>query len=90
MPLKSVDVAATIHNYICNVTSTLQYENNEDEPIEAVFVFPLDDDSAVYHFEAEIEDRIIIAECQEKETVNYLLESKLNPLTKILLYKIMQ
>ena len=70
MPLKSVEVEATINNYICNVTSTLQYENNEDEPIEAVFVFPLDDDSAVYHFEAEIEDRIIIAECQEKETVN--------------------
>ena len=64
-----MDVEATINNFTCNVTSTLQYENNEDQPIEAVFVFPLDDDSAVYHFEAEIEDRKIVAECQEKAAV---------------------
>ena len=68
-----MDVEATINNFTCNVTSTLQYENNEDQPIEAVFVFPLDDDSAVYHFEAEIEDRKIVAECQEKEAVRILV-----------------
>jgi hypothetical protein len=69
VPLKGVEVEATIRGFICNVTSTLKYENTEDEPIEAVFVFPLDDDSAVYHFEAQIEDRKIVAECQEKEQV---------------------
>ena len=73
MPLKSIEVNATIRDFICNVTSTLQYENNEDKPIEAVFVFPLDDDSAVYHFEAEIEDRKIVAECQESKMVRSIL-----------------
>jgi Vault protein inter-alpha-trypsin domain len=34
-----------------------------------VYEFPIDDQSAVYHFEAKIEDRVIIAECQEKKQV---------------------
>jgi hypothetical protein len=82
-------VEATIQGFICNVTSTLKYENAKDEPIEAVFVFPLDDDSAVYHFEALIEDRKIVAECQEREQVTYLLkyiltcDAKTNQRTKI-------
>ena len=67
VPLKDVKVEASIQGFVCKVTSTLSYENAEDNAIEAVFVFPMDDDSAVYHFEAEIDDRKIIAECQDRE-----------------------
>ena len=51
------------------MNSTLKYENNEESPIEAVFTFPVDENSAVYKFEAEIEGRKIMAECQEKQQV---------------------
>lgn len=69
MPLKSIDVQLTVRGFVGNVVTTLLYQNTEQNPIEAVFEFPIDDQSAVYHFEAKIEDRVIIAECQEKKQV---------------------
>jgi len=69
VPLKSVSVDVRIEGYIANVRATLCYKNVEKNPIEARYEFPMDDQSTVYHFEAQIEDRIIIAECQEKEQV---------------------
>jgi len=69
VPLKSIDVQLTVRGFVGNVVTTLLYKNTEENPIEAVFEFPIDDQSAVYHFEAKIEDRVIIAECQEKKQV---------------------
>ena len=73
MPLKSIDVQLTVRGFVGNVVTTLLYENTEQNPIEAVFEFPIDDQSAVYQFEAKIEDRVIIAECQEKTQVFFEL-----------------
>ena len=58
-----------ISGFVAHVISSLQYKNEEDNPIEAEFTFPLDEGSAVYKFEAWIENRHIVAECQEKEEV---------------------
>jgi len=69
VPLKSIDVQLTVRGFVGNVVTTLLYKNTEQNPIEAVFEFPIDDQSAVYQFEAKIEDRVIIAECQEKKQV---------------------
>ena len=69
MPLKHIKNDVKIQGYIANVTSKLLYTNDKEEPIEVIFVFPLDSQSAVYHFEATIEGRTIVAECQEKEQV---------------------
>lgn len=69
MPLKSVSVNITIEGFIANVESTLIYENVSNDPIEVEYEFPIDDQSTVYRFEAQIEDRVIVAECQEKEQV---------------------
>ena len=71
MPLKSIDVTITIKGFVAHVTSHLTYINVESQPIEAVYEFPVDEQSAIYHFEATIEDRTIVAECQEKEQVSY-------------------
>ena len=62
-----------IQGFISNTVYTLIYENEEEKPIEASFVFPMDDASALYHFEAEIDGRHIVAECQDKEQVNIVL-----------------
>eukprot|EP00058_Branchiostoma_floridae_P006994 XP_002592482.1 hypothetical protein BRAFLDRAFT_68970 [Branchiostoma floridae] len=67
VPLTEIDVNVDIIGYVSNVTSSLQYHNEEDNPIEAVFVFPLDETSAVYKFEALIEGRRVIGKVKEKQ-----------------------
>ncbi len=48
--------------------------NDHDDPIEAEFIFPVHDKSAVYKFEADINGRTIIAEIQEKEKVTNIIK----------------
>ncbi len=69
VPLKNISLDVQINGFIAHVSSTLQYQNIEDIPIEATFTFPVDEQSAVYKFEADIDGRKIIAECQEKSQV---------------------
>ena len=70
VPLKSIDVEVAVKGFIASVTATLIYRNTEEKPIEAIYEFPMDDQSAVFHFEAQTEGRTIIAECQEKQQVS--------------------
>lgn len=51
------------------VVATLNYENEEKVPLEATFVFPMDEDSAVYSFEALVDGKKIVAELQDKMKV---------------------
>ncbi|XP_040585948.1 von Willebrand factor A domain-containing protein 5A isoform X2 [Mesocricetus auratus] len=66
VPLKSISVTLSIHDFVAGVSATLNYENEEGVPVEAIFVFPLDEDSAVYSFEALVDGKKIVAELQEK------------------------
>ncbi|KAL3888733.1 hypothetical protein ACJMK2_001093 [Sinanodonta woodiana] len=67
VPLKEIDVSVTINGFVADVQSTLLYINTEESPIKAIFTFPLDDQSAVYKFEADIDGRHLSAECHDKE-----------------------
>ncbi|XP_063434776.1 von Willebrand factor A domain-containing protein 5A-like isoform X2 [Mytilus trossulus] len=67
VPLKESKINVTVHGFIANVECQLLYQNETTEPIQTSFVFPMDDMSAVYKFEADINGKHIIAECQEKE-----------------------
>jgi len=67
VPLKKLEVKTVIQGFISSTCYTLTYENEEEKPVEASFVFPMDDSSAIFHFEAEIDGRLIVAECQDKE-----------------------
>ncbi|XP_070826568.1 von Willebrand factor A domain-containing protein 5A-like isoform X5 [Chaetodon trifascialis] len=67
VPLKSVEVELEVRDHVATVVSTLTYENKEDKPIEAVFVFPLPGDAAVCHFSATIGQTQIVAEVKEKQ-----------------------
>jgi hypothetical protein len=49
------------------VDITQEYVNNEVCPIEASYVFPLDERAAVCGFEAEISGKRIVASVKEKE-----------------------
>lgn len=60
-----------VRDHVASVFSTLNYENKEDKPIEAVFVFPLPGDAAVCHFSATIGSKQIVAEVKEKQKVRW-------------------
>uniref|UniRef100_A0A8C8W2L7 von Willebrand factor A domain-containing protein 5A n=1 Tax=Peromyscus maniculatus bairdii TaxID=230844 RepID=A0A8C8W2L7_PERMB len=66
LPLKSISVTLSINDFVAGVSTTLNYENEEKVPLEAIFVFPMDEDSAVYSFEALVDGKKIVAELQEK------------------------
>jgi Ca-activated chloride channel family protein len=52
VPLEGVAVQAAVNGVCARVTIAQRYRNRESQPIEAVYVFPLDEGAAVCGFEA--------------------------------------
>uniref|UniRef100_A0A673XI06 von Willebrand factor A domain-containing protein 5A-like n=2 Tax=Salmo trutta TaxID=8032 RepID=A0A673XI06_SALTR len=67
VPLKSIAVKVSVQGHVATVSSTLQYENQEESPLEAIFVFPLPGEAAVCRFSAKIGQSEVVAEVQEKQ-----------------------
>ncbi|XP_073467172.1 von Willebrand factor A domain-containing protein 5A-like [Aquarana catesbeiana] len=67
VPLQGIWVDVQVKGFVADVSATLKYKNKEEKTVEAVFVFPMDEDSAVYSFEATIEGKKIVANLQEKK-----------------------
>ncbi|KAM4708220.1 von Willebrand factor A domain-containing protein 5A-like [Discoglossus pictus] len=67
VPLQAISVDVQVRGFVADVSATLRYKNVEENAVEAIFVFPMDEDSAVYSFEATVEGKTIVAELQEKE-----------------------
>lgn len=70
VPLKAVEVQLEVKDHVATVVSTLHYDNNEEQAVEAVFVFPLPADAAVCHFSATVGSRQYVAEVKEKQQVS--------------------
>ena len=66
VPLRSVRVESTVLGYTARVVSRLDYENEEGNPIEAVFTFPLDESATVVDLAALIDGRKIVGIVKEK------------------------
>ena len=69
VPLKNVDIESHIINFVAEINVTQSYVNVETNPIEAIYMFPIEEAAAVISFEAEIEDRLITIHVEEKEEV---------------------
>ena len=67
MPLDGVAIDAEISSFCARVTVTQRYVNRETQPIEAVYVFPLDEGAAVCGFEALIDGTLVVGEVKERE-----------------------
>ena len=67
VPLTQVSVHTRLDHHLHHVTVKQRYENQEDQPIEATYLFPLETDSAVNGFTIKIDDRIIQGEVKERE-----------------------
>jgi len=71
VPLKSVNVNATIRSFAADVTITQVFRNDEKTPIEAVYCFPIEEQAAIYAFIARIDDREIVAQLKEKNEAQH-------------------
>jgi Ca-activated chloride channel homolog len=67
VPLAGVTVDAEISSFCGRVVITQRYVNREATPIEAVYVFPLDEGAAVCGFEATIDGTLVVGEVKERE-----------------------
>jgi Ca-activated chloride channel family protein len=67
VPLTGVSVEAEVTGFSMHVRVTQRYVNHEAKPIEAVYVFPLDESAAVCGFEAVIDGSVVAGEVKERD-----------------------
>ncbi|XP_075182938.1 von Willebrand factor A domain-containing protein 5A-like [Anomaloglossus baeobatrachus] len=78
IPLQGISVDVQVKGFVADVSATLKYKNEEEKAVEAVFVFPMDEDSAVYSFKATVEGKTIVADLQEKEQAHKTYDEAIN------------
>ncbi len=61
VPLKKVSVSARVVDFVSQVTVQQEYVNREAVPIEARYNFPVEEESAVIDFEAQVDGRTVSA-----------------------------
>ena len=66
LPLESMDVAARIDGLLCRSTLRQVFVNAFDEPLEAIYIFPLPDRAAVTGFRMEVAGRVIDGLLEER------------------------
>lgn len=67
VPLDSVHIKGRIIDFVAQIVVFQTYTNQSHMPIEAKYVFPLDDKAAVCGFEAFVNGKHIVGEIKEKE-----------------------
>ena len=67
VPLTGVSVDAEITTFCARVVVTQRYVNHESTPIEATYLFPLDEHAAVCGFEAIIDGTLVVGEVKERD-----------------------
>ncbi|XP_043747477.1 protein mono-ADP-ribosyltransferase PARP4 isoform X3 [Cervus elaphus] len=67
VPLEDVHIKGKIIDFVAQVVVFQTYTNQNHVPIEAKYVFPLDDKAAVCGFEAFINGKHVVGEIKEKE-----------------------
>jgi Ca-activated chloride channel family protein len=75
LPLVHTDVTLDVRGLAAAATVTQQYVNPGTDPIEAVYVFPLPHDSAVYDLEIRIGNRLIRSTIREREEAKRVYDS---------------
>ncbi len=67
VPLVGVSARAEIRDNACRVVLSQRFRNDETQPIEAVYKFPLEEGAAVCGFEVEIDGRLVKGRVEERE-----------------------
>lgn len=74
LPLRHTDVAAEVVGFAAGVTVTQRYANPFAFPIEAIYVFPLPESSAVDAMRIVIGERVIEAEVRKRKDARRIYE----------------
>jgi hypothetical protein len=75
VPLIHTHAKVDVRGLVASATVTQQYANSSDAPIEAVYIFPLPHDAAVYDLEIRIGDRVIRSVIHEREQAKRLYQA---------------
>lgn len=70
VPLEYVHIKGKIIDFVAQVIVFQTYTNQSSVPIEARYIFPLDEKAAVCDFEAFINGKHIVGEVKEKEAAH--------------------
>jgi len=73
-PLKQTTVNAKLSGNLSRVEVTQTFENPFNEPLEAVYVFPLPDEAAVDDMEIKLGDRVIKGDIKKREEAQQIYE----------------
>jgi Ca-activated chloride channel family protein len=74
-PLRHTDVHAAVAGPMAMYTVEQTFENPFDQPIEAVYVFPLGDEAAVSGYQITIGERTIVGDIAEREAARRTYEA---------------
>ncbi|MGH0130602.1 UNVERIFIED_CONTAM: hypothetical protein FKN15_005493 [Acipenser sinensis] len=66
LPLSVSEITSCVRGYTLVTTASMTYNNTEDNHIEGLFVYPLDEFSTVVGFEAMISRRILTVQIKDK------------------------
>ncbi|HEY8460443.1 MAG TPA: VIT and VWA domain-containing protein, partial [Blastocatellia bacterium] len=71
-PLKHTGVKAEVSGFLARVTLTQEFHNPRDEKVEAVYLFPLPQRSAVDQLTMDVDGRLIRGEIKRREEAQQL------------------
>ncbi|TVQ18352.1 MAG: VWA domain-containing protein [Leptolyngbya sp. DLM2.Bin15] len=77
-PLIHTDVQAQVSGNVARVEVTQTFENPFEDPLEAIYVFPLPDEAAVDDMEIRIGDRIIRGEIKPREEAQAIYQQAID------------
>ncbi|KAM4704490.1 von Willebrand factor A domain-containing protein 5B1 [Rhinophrynus dorsalis] len=66
LPLTAAEISSCVSGYALGMTASLTYSNPESQPVEALFVYPLNEHTVVVGFEAVICRRIVTVQIKDK------------------------
>ena len=74
-PMLTMDVDIRVSGIVARTTVKQQFKNDSTAWVEAMYVFPLPDESAVDHMQMQIGNRIIVGEIREKQEARKTYEA---------------
>lgn len=74
LPLKHTEVKAAISGFVAEVSVTQVFGNPSEDPIEAVYVFPLPENAAVNEMTLTVADRLIKGQIKKREEARQVYE----------------
>lgn len=74
VPLLFQDVHISVSGIVARALVKQRFANRSDEWVEAIYVFPLPDESSVDHLRMKVGDRVIIGEIKEKKKAKAIYE----------------